>query len=262
MSLLTAACGHRAAPVSEAAPESKAVRAAAASLAAPRFGDADPVDWPGRSPRAYPVHGVDTSRWQGQIDWPTARANGVSFAFLKATEGGDGTDPGFSANWAAAGRAGVPRGAYHFWYHCRPAAEQARWYIRHVPKAAGALPPVLDIEWTPFSPTCRLRPDAAVVRAEVATFLRIVERHYGQAAILYTTPDFYADTQLWRVAGGHEFWLRSVKDHPAAAFSGRTWTFWQYSGTGLVPGVAGRTDLNVFAGSEEGWANWLAGRAQ
>ena len=32
--------------------------------------------------------------------------------------------------------------------------------------------------------------------------------------------------------------------------------------TGLVPGIAGRVDINVFAGSKQAWAGWLAARAQ
>jgi len=225
------------------------------------FGDADPHEWEGRSPASYSVHGIDVSRWQGAIDWREARANGVNFAFLKATEGGDILDPAFRDNWRAARAAGVATGAYHFWYHCRPGREQARWFIRHVPKAAGALPPVLDIEWTPFSPTCAGRRPAEEIRREAAAFLRAVEAHYGQAAIIYTTPDFWEEAEMWRLPGRHEFWLRSVTAHPSEKYGGQGWTFWQYTGTGLVPGIGGRTDINVFRGSADSWAAWLAARA-
>lgn len=228
-------------------------------MIAPRFGDTDPYDWQGRIPSDHPVHGIDTSRWQGQIDWQAARASGVSFAFFKATEGGDRIDPHFAEHWTAAGKAGVPRGAYHYFYFCRPAAEQARWFIKHVPRSAGALPPVLDMEWTPFSPTCTLRPDAASVRAEALVFLRLLERHYGQRPLIYTTVDFYNDNQMWRLSA-HEFWLRSVAGHPSDKYPGRPWTFWQYSGTGLVGGIKGNVDLNAFAGSQTDWSNWLAAR--
>ncbi len=116
------------------------------------FQDSDPTDWPGKSPDRYPVHGIDLSRFQTAVDWATARANGVNFAYIKATEGGDLFDPMFKDHWRNADAAGVKRGAYHFFYHCRPADEQARWFIKHVPRTPGALPPVLDMEWTPTSP--------------------------------------------------------------------------------------------------------------
>ncbi|MDP3959116.1 MAG: GH25 family lysozyme [Pseudorhodobacter sp.] len=240
-------------PIGDAAPQT--------TLPAPGIGDTDPTDWHGNGPDRHPVHGIDTSRFQTTIDWPTARAAGVSFAWLKATEGGDRLDPAFTANWRAAARAGVPRGAYHFFYFCRPAVEQARWFIAHVPRVTGALPPVLDIEWTPFSPTCTLRPNAATVRAEAEAFMTTLERHYGQRPLIYTTVDFFRDNQMWRLAG-HEFWLRSVAAHPAETFAGQHWTFWQYSGTGLVPGIAGEVDLNVFSGSQTEWSDWLAQRRQ
>lgn len=225
------------------------------------FADADPTEWTGRSPDRYPVHGVDVSRFQTRIDWPTARANGVNFAFIKATEGSDMVDPMFESHWRGAGTAGVRRGAYHFFYHCRPAAEQARWYIRQVPKTPGALPPVLDMEWTPTSPTCTLRRDGATIRQEARTFIDILERHYGQRPLIYTTIDFYADTQLWRLTGV-EFWLRSVAGHPGEVYGDRSWSFWQYTSTGVVPGIAGKVDINVFAGSRSNWRDWVTSRVR
>lgn len=224
------------------------------------FQDSDPTDWPGRSPSRYPVHGIDLSRFQPSVDWRQARANGVNFAFIKATEGGDLVDPMFDSHWRGAGAAGVRRGAYHFFYHCRPAAEQARWFIRHVPKTRGALPPVLDLEWTPTSPTCTIRRDGATIREEARIFMDILERHYGQRPMIYTTVDFFADTELWRLQGV-EFWLRSVADHPHGVYDGNAWSFWQYTSTGQVPGIAGPVDINVFAGSGRAWSDWLEARA-
>jgi lysozyme len=252
LALLLVGCGG----TSDPAPQ----KAGEVTVMSSNFTDAAPTDWPGRSPDRYPVHGIDLSRFQTQVDWPTARANGVNFAFIKATEGGDMVDPMFESHWRGAGAAGVRRGAYHFFYHCRPAAEQARWFIRHVPKTPGALPPVLDLEWTPFSPTCTIRRDGATIREEARIFMDILERHYGQRPLIYTTVDFFRDTELWRLQGV-EFWLRSVADHPHGVYDGTGWSFWQYTSTGLIPGIAGKVDINVFGGSRQAWANWLAQRS-
>lgn len=249
---LVASCGPRSSQQDTA--QSPTVRAA-------QFGDADRIDFPGRNPQSYPVQGIDASRWQGAVDWPRAAASGVSFAYLKATEGADGLDPTFAANWRGAAQAGIPRGAFHFFYWCRPAAEQARWFIKNVPRSPSALPPVLDLEWTPFSPTCTLRPDPATARSEAQIFLSIVERHFGQRPLIYTSQDIYAAAQLSRLKG-YEFWLRSVADRPSNVYPEQAWTFWQYSSTGLVPGIGGKTDLNAFAGSKSDWANWVASRAR
>jgi lysozyme len=223
------------------------------------FGDADPHPWDSRPPQSYPVHGTDVARFQSSIDWPTARANGVNFVFIKATEGGDLVDPMFREHWQGAARAGIEHGAYHFWYHCRPAAEQAAWFIRNVPR--GGLPPVLDLEWTPFSPTCTIRPPAATVRREAQIFMDALTRHYGQKPIIYTSIDFYEDNELRKLTG-YDFWLRTVAAHPSQKYPDQKWTFWQYTSTGLIPGAAGKMDINVFNGSAAQWKEWLARRRQ
>lgn len=245
-----AACGRP-------APQNRPM--APVTMTAPAFADHKPVDWPGRRPDTYAVHGIDISRWNTGIDWAVAQAVGVSFAFIKATEGGDHLDPEFRQHWAEARRGGVPRGAYHFWYHCRGGAEQADWFIRNVPREPGALPPVLDLEWT-RSRNCPQRPDGAHVRREAAVFLSRLEAHYGQRPVVYTTPDFYRDTDLARLRA--EFWLRAVADHPSNVYPGQDWVFWQYTGTGSIPGIPGKVDINAFRGSPADWSRWLAARRQ
>ncbi|MDV7141292.1 GH25 family lysozyme [Tropicimonas sp. TH_r6] len=221
----------------------------------PKFGDADPHPWDGRVPSSYAVHGLDVSRWQKGIDWRTARNAGISFVFIKATEGVEELDPMFSEHWAAAGQAGVPRAAYHFYYFCADADDQARWFIRNVPRVPGGLPHVLDLEWNPYSPTCTKRPDGAVVRAEADRFLDMLEAHYGQRPIVYTSVDFWEDTGIDQLRGTR-FWLRSVADHPRVRYPGARWDFWQYTGTGLVPGVPGKVDINVFRSSVQSWKSY------
>jgi len=259
LTLALAACGPGPDMPRDAAPPSAPLPATVA-VTAPAFGDSDPHDWPGRTPESYPVHGIDVSRWNLDVDWSAARAAGVNFAWIKATEGGDIRDPLFLSHVAAAEGAGIPWGAYHFYYWCTDAETQARWFIANVPRRAGGLPPVLDLEWNPLSPTCTRRPDPATVRSEVATFLAIVGRHYGQRPVVYVTPDFFADNRLQDITS-EEFWLRSTAAHPSARYPGTPWVFWQYSGTGRVPGIGGNVNLNTFAGSPSAWADWYARRA-
>jgi lysozyme len=163
----------------------------------------------------------------------------------------------FKKNWRAADAAGLKRGAYHFFYWCRTAGEQADWFIRNVPKVASALPPVIDVEWNGES-RCRKRPSRAKVLEKMQVFMDRLEAHYGQRPIIYTAPDFYRDN-LKGAFPNHPFWLRAVAEHPSKVYPGRNWVFWQYSGSGLSHGVKGRIDLNVFHGNEDAWRKWLAG---
>lgn len=208
-------------------------------------------------PEDFPIHGIDISYYQERVNWPVVRRGGTAFAWIKATEGGDWLDPRFRENWALAGRHGVPRGAYHFWYFCRPAAEQAAWFLKHVPKDADALPPVLDMEWT-ASKSCRVRPSRGEVHAEMRTWLTMVEAALGKRPVIYTTVDFYAD----RIDGAFEdyhLWIRSVAGHPSLRYGERKWHFWQHTATGRVPGVRGDVDRNVFYGTQSDWRRFVAG---
>ena len=241
------------------APTSGGGQGGTALVRPPAFGESRPVDWPGHPPSSYPVHGIDVSKFQGPIDWAQARAAGANFAYIKATEGGDRVDERFLENWRGAEQAGVARGAYHFFYFCTSAEVQARWFLANVPRDRGALPPALDLEWNPQSPTCTYRPPPEVVRAEAQVFMDLVERGTGQRPVIYTDPAFFERNELVRFAG-EEVWLRATAAHPTDRYGVQGWTFWQYSGTGLVPGIAGPVDLNVFGGSAAEWRAWLARR--
>lgn len=189
----------------------------------------------------HDVHGIDVSHHQGEIDWAAVAGDGVGFAFIKATEGGDFVDPRFQKNWTASAKAGVPRGAYHFFTQCRPGAVQAENFIRVVPKDPRALPPVVDAE---HMGPCRTSPQVKDVAQEVTVFLDLVEAHYGLRPLIYTTREFH-DAYL---AGGFEaerFWIRSLVIPPR--FRKAQWVVWQYHNRGRRVGISGPVDLNVLS---------------
>ena len=47
----------------------------------PQLGDRAPHQWRNGAPYGHAVHGIDISRWQGDIDWNRVRNAGISFAF-------------------------------------------------------------------------------------------------------------------------------------------------------------------------------------
>lgn len=201
-------------------------------------------------PRLYPVRGIDVSHHQGAIDWPAVAGDGIRFAYLKASEGGDYVDPDFAANNAAAHAAGIRFGAYHFFTFCRPGSDQARHFLA-VLRAGDAsdvtptvLPPVVDLE---FGGNCGARPAPAALQAELTRFLEIVEGELGQKAMFYTTDDF--DAAYGAVLLPRLRWRRSLFRLPAEP----GWVFWQYHNAGHVAGISGRIDLDVYCGDEERW---------
>ena len=206
--------------------------------------------------QAYPVHGVDVSRYQGPIDWKEVRKAGTRFAFIKATEGGDHTDENFALHWMMAKDAGVPRGAYHFYYWCRPVQDQIKWFFNHVPVERDALPPVLDVEWYgAASEKCPKKVPRDQALKSIRIFLTAAEKHYGKRPIIYTTIDFYRDI----IDGDlHDYplWVRTVNAEPHERYGDRRWVMWQYTDQGRVPGIKGNVDRNVFAGDETAWRHF------
>lgn len=229
--------------------------AGGATAAQLRLADIDPHEGVARA-HAMPVQGIDVSQWQGDVDWPTVRAAGTGFAFIKATEGGDHLDPKFLQNWYGAKAAGVPRGAYHMLYWCRPAHEQALWFMLNVPYDPDALPPVLDLEWNHHSRNCPNGAPADVALEKIKIMLDVMESHTGKRPIIYTDVAFYRDVLNGELKD-YNFWLRSVAAEPQEIYGDRPWLFWQFTTTGHVPGIAGSVDRNAFNGSFADWRQVL-----
>ena len=120
----------------------------------------------------------------------------------------------------------------------------------------GELPPALDVEG--FRGTKGL-PNRLIVDNAIAC-LEEIERSTGIIPLLYTGPSFWKyhlslaprceELKRWPL------WEASYDDHPhpmpwPETACGTRYTFWQHSGSGVVPGVEGDCDVNVFAGTEE-----------
>lgn len=181
--------------------------------------------------------GIDVSAHQHEIDWARVEGDGIEFAYIKATEGGDFVDDRFAANWAGAGDAGVDRGAYHYFTLCRPGADQAANFLAIAPPDAGALPPVVDLE---FVGNCSGRPSPEDLIRELAVFVERVEAAWGQELVLYLMDDF--DEQYGvREAFDRRTWVRSLGERPATD----EWLIWQTSDVAVVDGIEGGVDLDV-----------------
>ncbi len=205
---------------------------------------------------SFAVQGIDVSRYQGDVDWQAVAGSGMRFAWIKATEGGDYLDDKFRQNWEQARAAGVARGAYHFMYWCRPAEQQAAWFVANVPNDPFALPPVLDVEWNPQSKTCPRKLPREEALRDMRIVLEGMERAYGKRPVIYTSVDFHRDVLVGEMQD-YPIWVRSVKYHPSVKYGDRRWHFWQHTATGQVPGIHGYVDRNCYYGSENDWASWL-----
>ena len=194
-------------------------------------------------PVGYSVYGVDVSKYQKDIDWQKVRANEISFAFLKATEGATLQDVSFKRNWEEARRAGILCGAYHFYRpHLKPEV-QARNFISLVKLQPGDLPPVLDVE-------VKGRKSKELLRRDLQVWLRQVEQAYGIKPIIYTNYTFYKDYLAGHFDDYH-LWIAHYKvpELKLEKTDKLKLAFWQHTDGGTINGIVGAVDCNVFYGS-------------
>jgi len=111
---------------------------------------------------------------------------------------------------------------------------------------------VLDVEWNSHSKTCPHHISRETAIAKIKIMLEAMEAYTGKRPIIYTDPKFHHDVLEGEFAK-YQFWLRSVAARPAAKYRARNWTFWQFTTTGRVHGVAGPVDRSSFNGTRADW---------
>ena len=191
----------------------------------------------------FKTFGIDVSRYQGQVNYQEVQKDNIKFVFIKATEGLELKDPTFAYNWANSRRNGLLRGAYHFFLPKLDPQLQLQNFTSSVYLQAGDLPPVVDVEKLGSSSPAEL------VR-NLQIFLDGVEQHYGARPIIYTSYNFYRD-YLDEFFSNYPLWIARYQDAPLEAEENMNWQFWQYTDNGVVEGVNGAVDINVFRGSEQ-----------
>ena len=190
----------------------------------------------------YPMQGIDVSQEQGRIAWQALPAQGVDFAYIRASEGDSKPDTAFAANWADAGKAGIRRGAYHVFTLCAPGRNQANAFIRAARPDPESLPPAVTLR---FLDDCTARPDLVGFHAEMEAFLDAVEAHFGAQAILMLDEDF---DSFYGVSAGIDrpLWLSADLSMPE--YGSRPWTIWRANSFFRLDGIDGATNWNVLRG--------------
>jgi GH25 family lysozyme M1 (1,4-beta-N-acetylmuramidase) len=202
------------------------------------------------------LEGIDVSKWQASIDFNQVRNSGRSFVIARASYGGL-TDEWYTTNKANARAAGLAFGAYHFAYpNLNPtdtlAIEEADTFVNQMGIVHGMLIPALDLE------NCNSSLGTSGMIHWVQVWLDRVYTRTGARAMIYTSPNFWAtcmgDSRWFADNGYPILWVAhwtsaSAPTVPAQNWGGRSWTFWQYTSGGSVPGVSGNVDLDRFNGT-------------
>lgn len=202
------------------------------------------------------VIGIDISTYQGKINWnelefrydsdkqltkeeqPNKRP--VDFVVAKATEGVTIRDPQYADNRKGARDKKIPFGAYHYFSVTSDAQQQANNFIQTAQLQKGDLVPILDVEYQGKLSTDELR-------SRVKSWLLTVEKHYGRKPIIYTYANFYEDVFMTKEFNDYHFWLAHYK----VAKPQNECTFWQFTEDGVVCGIKGYVDIDVFFGKKK-----------
>lgn len=207
--------------------------------------------------------GIDVSRFQGTIDWPSVAGAGVRFAFVQASRGSGtdctvkpaqcGPDPFFAANRVAAEASGIRVGAYHRAFASgatvtdarADAVAEANVFLASVGSLnAGELVPVLDVE-TPFTGMTSI-----TLRAWVRAWVKRVNKHLGRKPMIYTNATSWSATGNSKEFAKAKYplwvaeWGVSSPSVPASNWAGHGFSVWQYTSSGRVPGISGNVDMD------------------
>jgi len=195
--------------------------------------------------------GVDVAAHQHPggtpIDWSKVRTDGQSFAFVKATEGGDWVNPHYVEDIQAANAAGLKTGAYHYARPAGDAKTQAANFAAQIALAPDqTLPPALDIEVAEGK-------SAAQLEQWIEEFTSELKRLTGRTPMIYTYKYFW----MGQMNNSQKFsdlplWLAAYQDQAPDTVGGwNKLSFWQRSGSGKVAGIPTDVDMNLFNGSKQ-----------
>ena len=199
---------------------------------------------PARSQDAK-YNGIDISSHQGYIDWAKVSSDkDINFVYIKATEGATYHSPHYPHNITQARRHGLLVGSYHYLSSSSSIDEQFNNFSKYALKSAQDLIPMLDVE-------VRGEWSRSQLIDSVNKFCHLVENLYGVQPMIYSTMGFY-NKNLAPSFNKHLLYIgRYSNEEPEINWEGE-YTIWQYSETGIIPGIDAYVDLCRFHKD-----NWL-----
>lgn len=192
--------------------------------------------------------GIDVSIHQGEIDWHKVALAGVDFAMIRVGFRGYGTgeiypDENFTANIEGALDAGIDVGVYFFSQAIsdEEAKAEAEFTISALTGYDLAYPVVFDWE-TISSDTARTTGlSGEITTACAAAFCETVKAAGYDPAVYFNVPTGYLIYDL-SVLDNYRFWLAQYNPYPDFYYH---FDIWQYTDTGVIPGIDAYVDLNV-----------------
>ena len=197
-------------------------------------------------PNGAVARGIDVSNHQGTVDWNKVKAAGIDFAILKVGPVYGKPDDSFERNAAECERLGIPYGVYYYSYARsvedanKEADRTLAWLGGHHP----SLPVYYDLEDSYILQDPDFSKDKLTQIAQA--FCNRMEA-VGFKSGIYANLNWLNNYLNSPSLSGYDHWVAQYNWRCDYAGS---YSFWQYSSSGNVPGVNGRCDMNCcFNGS-------------
>ncbi len=193
---------------------------------------------------------IDVSEYQNNIDWPAVKASGVDVAIIRAGYRGWGEsarlvpDANFDQNMQGAADAGIETGVYFFSEAVNrdEGVEEAEYVLSMVQGYNVTQPIVIDTEYIYDTEGVRANDISAEDRtAAVVGFCETIKAA-GYTPMIYASRDQFIFNLDIDAIGDYEFWL-ACYDTPNFPYHSEGY---QYSPYGLVSGIEGNVDLDVW----------------
>ena len=188
--------------------------------------------------------GIDVSNWQGYINYEEVKRDGIEIVYIKASEGTNYKDPYFDVNYQNAKNNGLKVGFYHFLtaINTEEAEEQAKFFASVISKKVPDCKLVLDYEVFGGVPATQINQIAR-------TFLETTKKLTNKDVILYS--DLYNSRTVFSkgLAQDYQLWVAnytSSQNLQNANSNWKNWIGWQYSSTGIISGINGYVDRDVY----------------
>lgn len=187
------------------------------------------------------MKGIDVSNHNGNINWNQVKNNGVEAVYIKASEGTTFTDSYLENNYNGAKSVGLPVGFYHFLVGTSLPETQAENFFNNIRNKEVNLKVCLDVEKTNF---------------DINNFIQRFIARFSQLSnlpfVIYTGAYFAKNNINSNIKANYPLWVAHYGVNPWGSTIDTGFNSiigHQYTETGIVSGISGYCDINVFKDS-------------
>ncbi len=192
--------------------------------------------------------GIDVSTHQGTVDW-NQLVGQIDFAMVRvgysgSTAGGTNEDDTFQRNASEANRVGIPIGVYYFSQATTTdeAITEAKFALSCIDGYSITYPIVFDLEDVSGGRTTSL---TAAEKTQIAIAFCDTIQDAGYTPMIYGNSSWLISNIYLADLYQYGIWLAEYNEQPSFPF---TFTIWQYSDSGTMPGIDGTVDMDLLFG--------------